>query len=812
MKPYQYQQRLAKAIRQGKSIILQAPTGAGKTFASLLPYLQAWTHPTIPLPRKCIYSVPMKVLATQFTEEFNQFVREKMKNVANVPDVKIQTGEHRRDPEFRADMTFATIDQLLSSWLMHPYSLSYRKGNMNAGALVGSYLIFDEFHLFDPDSTLPTTLHMLKTLQGISPFVLMTATFSQVMLGQLGALLGAETFVLTDEELREMPAQNKQRRFHLSDTLLVEEGVPNIEPITTAHEAQTGKYQRSLVIFNQVERAQRFYEALRAYGKEKGIHVRLLHSRFRPADRQKWENEVRQEFGKDEKQYTQQSMIVVATQVVEVGLDMTCPVLHTERAPAAAILQRAGRCARYEGESGDVYVYQVEHLAPYHGKESEAQNERTWAWLADNQNRHLAFQDEQDLINVVHTPTDQKILDTLSAGDIRWGEKVEALWRGDGSKVEARRLIRDIQSQSLLVHAEPDKLLHQPFATELFSLHPKTLLGKFESWQEAGEETFEKEGLPWVVCRLEESKDDDQAQGNRPIQYAWQPVRHKAELCGAQLLAVNPALVGYREDLGLMLYAGNSYQSPIPTPTTKERFTISYKLETYTEHIRLVYEALQAEINSQQWQSAARQLEKAAKWHTGTLTDLAQLVAWAHDLGKLNQKWQSWATQWQHAIELPYDKQGAYAHTDYDSENMTHRAQDKLLQGKRPPHAVESALAALPFLAAVVGKNRELIQAGFTAIARHHAPFSHEAESFVLVDGYEQWVAETMGLLPAFLQEKCRQAPIQLVYKITPKRSQRLTEGHFFIDLKNPFTLCAYFLLVRVLRYADQEGTKKGAR
>ncbi|MBK8933533.1 MAG: hypothetical protein IPM76_14700 [Chloroflexi bacterium] len=121
-----------------------------------------------------------------------------------------QTGEYREDPEFRAAITFATIDQVLSSWLMHPYSLSARKGNLNTGAFVGSYLIFDEFHLFDPDSMLPTTLHMLKTLKGVSPFVLMTATFSQEMLQELAQELGATAVLLSPDDLQKIPSQHKR--------------------------------------------------------------------------------------------------------------------------------------------------------------------------------------------------------------------------------------------------------------------------------------------------------------------------------------------------------------------------------------------------------------------------------------------------------------------------------------------------------------------------------------------------------------------------------------------------------------------------
>ena len=176
--PYPFQRHVADLLLSGQSVILQAPTGAGKTFAAKLPFFEA-RQQGLDFPRKCIYAVPMRVLA-------NQFAAEKL----TLPlQVAIQTGEHRDDPQFTADITFATIDQVLSSFLLAPYSLPRRLANLNAGAIASSYLVFDEFHLFEPTAMLPTTLEMLRMLRGVVPFLLMTATFSRDMLHGLADIL-----------------------------------------------------------------------------------------------------------------------------------------------------------------------------------------------------------------------------------------------------------------------------------------------------------------------------------------------------------------------------------------------------------------------------------------------------------------------------------------------------------------------------------------------------------------------------------------------------------------------------------------------
>src|SRR5690606_31572997 len=110
-------------------------------------------------------------------------------------------------------------------------------------------------------------------------------------------------------------------------------------------------------ICNQVARAQELYKNLRQLTQDSDIEVILLHSRFTQADRAAKEDEVRALFGKGYDR--SRSAILVATQVIEVGLNNTCEHLHTEPAPANAIPQRAGRCARYPAEQGTDHVYRV---------------------------------------------------------------------------------------------------------------------------------------------------------------------------------------------------------------------------------------------------------------------------------------------------------------------------------------------------------------------------------------------------------------------------------------------------------------------
>jgi len=116
----------------------------------------------------------------------------------------------------------------------------------------------------------------------------------------------------------------------------------------------------TLVISNTVDRAIAVYDALkrlRKAGSNERLfddhHLFLLHSRFRGNERRAWPEKLRA-FEKGEGDYAG-PRIIVATQVIEAGVDISSAVLYTELCQLAALIQRLGRCARRAGESGKAF-------------------------------------------------------------------------------------------------------------------------------------------------------------------------------------------------------------------------------------------------------------------------------------------------------------------------------------------------------------------------------------------------------------------------------------------------------------------------
>lgn len=787
---YPYQERVYDLLASGQSVILQAPTGAGKTRAALYPFLRAWEYGDA-FPRKCLYAVPMRVLANQFFEEYATLVDSYQ--FLNPPAVTIQTGEHRSDPRFEGDLVFTTIDQLLSSFLVAPYALPRRLSNLNAGAVTGSYLVFDEFHLFEPTSTLPTTLAMLKMLQGISPFLLMTATFSGDMLEGLGRQLGA--VVVPEDEVSQhamqaIPSQHKTRYYHVSE-----------EPLTAGAVLERHR-GRTLAVCNVVDRARRLFEDLRQSHEIGDTQVILLHSRFLPEDRTRIETQIRATFAHSEAKGD--SWIAVSTQAIEVGLNITCDTLHTELAPANAILQRAGRCARYAGETGDVYIYGsssntggdlvdlTETAWPYQDQREVIG--KTQAAFCQFQGRAVTFADEQTVVSLAHGEEDRQTLLGLEATQTHHTDAMASVIDGR-REATAGNLVRAVSSQLVVIHDEPEVLLDHPFNTDAFSLHPGTVRGQVSKWLKSGQL------VPGYIRVLTDVGDSDESGHST---YTWRPVNDAQDLRGAALVAIHPALAGYDSTRGLVLGEPTGFRSKTALGghgQLRERY--AYRLEPYEEHVDRVLRAFRLTV----WpklRGAAERMEGAFGWSPGLVERAAHLVVLLHDVGKLRDDWQGWVQDYQRAIRRDADPSQAYAHTDSDPFDPLHNTQQRA-QGQRPSHAVEGATAVAPLLLTALDACEPLVKAAFTAIARHHGAFVRQGQPYQLIQGAVDVVSRTVALAPDDITRQVDAHALWTRQHPTESRIRGLIAA-----AERRKEVLPYMLLARALRLSDQYGTAAG--
>jgi CRISPR-associated endonuclease/helicase Cas3 len=683
--PYPYQERVAKALLKGKNVICRSPTGSGKTEAALAPFVIARETNHVSFPLKAIISSPMKTLAKSI------HARAQKVTTQLGLDVRLHTGEDQGAPVLEGDIVVTTIDQLMSNYAHIPLSMSNGRANIGAGAVISSYIVFDEFHLLDPKRAFRTAFLIIEQLKGIAPFLLMTATLSSEMVKQLAQLCDAEMIEPTAEELNAMQSQHKTRFIERAT------GQLTAETVVKAHK------RRSLVILNTVARAQAMAADLTAF-KLTGTRIELIHSQFMPSDRAAKELQLEQWMGET----STENIILVATQAIEVGINISSENLHTELCPANSLLQRAGRCARFTGETGTVHVYDLpldtrgkKRIMPY--KELEIELESTWKELETLENP-VGFAGEAALINAVHEARDLGYLKEAIASQINHLEKLHKAQGGE--RAMASSLIREVISQSVILHPEPEKMFswREVGKCEMVSLFPGKLNGVLATQTDDWGGT---EG--WAVMTPTETPTDT------GIRLTWKPCNDPKLLQLSPLIAVNPARVFYSPEFGLRPDILEPSEGNFPrykkVVDPGERGDWWYTFETYREHIENVMNALRKQVP--EVLATCAKMDSRFLLPQGTLLHAIKVAIAAHDIGKLSTGWQNWSRAWQRAQLVRYPNllwdglQGTRkvtdqpknlysAHTDYhpkrkDRPEIDDWEREKTFTHKRPGHAGESA-------------------------------------------------------------------------------------------------------------------------
>lgn len=200
--------------------------------------------------------------------------------------------------------------------------------------LRGTAVILDEIHTYS-DVSRSMVLEIVKVLLKLDCAIhIGTATMPTAMYYELLALLGGpeQTYEVA-LNATQLATYNRHLVYKLSGWA---NAISIMEMAMTANE-------KVLIICNTVKKAQEIFGMLREHFGE--YENMLLHSRFRRKDRTEKERKLREEFeGKDG--IGIRPCWVVATQVVEVSLDISFDRMITACAPIDALIQRFGRINR----------------------------------------------------------------------------------------------------------------------------------------------------------------------------------------------------------------------------------------------------------------------------------------------------------------------------------------------------------------------------------------------------------------------------------------------------------------------------------
>jgi CRISPR-associated endonuclease/helicase Cas3 len=449
--PYPYQVRLANSPVISR--VISVPTGAGKTAAVVLAWL--WRRKMDPdkTPRRLVYCLPMRVMVEQTRDKALEWVGELKKNCPET-DIGVHTlmgGEVDESWEVspeRPAILVGTQDMLLSRALNRGYAMSRYKWPVHFGLLNNDCLwVCDEVQLMGSGLATTTQLQAWRErFGGTAPSFTwwMSATMESDWLETVDFAARARDMAITSLGPDDLACPTlKRRREAAKPSTQMEEAKEGELAGRIVQEHQPGSL--TLAVVNTVGRARRIYEetakAVRKRGG--GPELVLAHSRFRPAERDAILKRIQAPVGL-------QGRIVIATQVVEAGVDVSARVLFTDLAPWSSIVQRLGRCNRTGEYGGDcparVFWIQVgeKQARPYEVEEVAAAGDRL-AKLIDASIPNLESAGgagKPKIVNVVRKKDLLDLFDTtpdLSGADIDIGRFIR-----DGDETDAQVFWREI--------------------------------------------------------------------------------------------------------------------------------------------------------------------------------------------------------------------------------------------------------------------------------------------------------------------------------------------------------------------------------
>lgn len=392
--PYPFQIRLAMADELPE--LIDIPTGLGKTDAVVLAWL--WRRRFFgrkkhdATPRRLVYCLPMRTLVEQTAKKATLWL-ENLGLFAETPGDKkpadssgwadwidvsecgevdktriavtvLMGGESKDDwdlyPE-RDAIIIGTQDMLLSRALNRGYGMSRYRWPVHFGLLNNDCLwVMDEVQLMgvgvETSAQMQAFCRSFGTINRVQ-YIWMSATVGERQLETVDHPKPSGGWMKHSLDEDETKNSEVQKRFRAEKPLKKAGLILSKDSERESYAKEMADLIKSkhkqgsltLVVVNRVDRAQEIFRVLLAQGRtEKDAAV--LHSRFREGDRK-----ARMQL-LDEKQ----DRIIVATQVVEAGVDVSAHTLITELAPWPSLVQRFGRCNRRGEYNTDAEIFWID--------------------------------------------------------------------------------------------------------------------------------------------------------------------------------------------------------------------------------------------------------------------------------------------------------------------------------------------------------------------------------------------------------------------------------------------------------------------
>jgi CRISPR-associated endonuclease/helicase Cas3 len=348
-----FQSKVQDLLKHGKSVLLVAPTGLGKTLAVTADIQDKFT--------KTIYAVPLRALGVGIRDAISE-----LRRGGKPIEPKIHHGDTQESLLFSEEVVVTTYDQVVCGVPGLPLSLPLKAGHAVAGALLMSRLILDEVHLAWGISSQALSI-LLAIIDFRRKLGLQTVVQTATLPGEIARLASKEMDLeliivgeadcKTDEGLALREKNRKVSVFALPlETKRKGEG--KTLDHASLDEKLTDTSRKRIYFANTVGRLQETYDRLVAGGVPRGA-ITVLHNRMPGSWRQEAEKQAMDRFGKCS---PEGKWLLLTNQVSEAGLDISASLVISDPAPVDTLVQRAGRCARWFRKGhvqGEFFVIKV---------------------------------------------------------------------------------------------------------------------------------------------------------------------------------------------------------------------------------------------------------------------------------------------------------------------------------------------------------------------------------------------------------------------------------------------------------------------
>ncbi len=398
-RPFEWQRTLA-----GRDLpsVLVAPTGSGKTAGVTL----AWAYQRLvkpeTTPRRLVWCLPMRTLVEQTADHVQRWLRNLagagMDDGGTLPlttDVHLlmggaDSGDWIEKPE-RPAILIGTQDMLLSRALMRGYASSRPIWPMEFAMLhQETQWVFDEVQLMGAGGATSAQLEAFRRQEYERAEREGAPAGRSCRSLWISATLRPEWLRTVDHPTPTEVMQVNPSAENDDGLLVLAQAPKRLAVAADAPQSKTAADEKAylgrlatsvvdahragymtLVIVNQVKRAQALHDRVAKVLRARRSPVpalALLHSRFRPADR-------RREMDSVVGAGAQGNIIVIATQAVEAGVDISAAVMFSELAPWASMVQRFGRVNRRAEVDGGAQVFWIDLLGKLQGDDKAVEKQ-----------------------------------------------------------------------------------------------------------------------------------------------------------------------------------------------------------------------------------------------------------------------------------------------------------------------------------------------------------------------------------------------------------------------------------------------------